>query len=332
MLSTVDFVSLSIFIITGLLLIFMIILETKLFISLKELHARVFNSLSMTIYLSYILQMITTALMTTNTPNGESICKYIISINIVFYFIGRATYYTIFIVRLHIIFKSSPTLQYPMKLLLTLFIIVIVFSLSIGAAFVYDHKTNAYYDHKTHKCIPSISLILTSIVILFDLIMSILTLYLFIKKLQLLINNCDSMVKSLQFIILKHTVLVMVSVLSTFCILSVHGFVITIGVWAMVNIDWVLNSICIAFMKQYYDKYYNILCFYPDKCVRFCCAKKHKYQNDVMQLKKEVNSNSTNNENTIKVSKKTENVTVETIQSTAKDVHVSHATEHNNVV
>jgi len=45
------------------------------------------------------------------------------------------------------------------------------------------------------------------------------------------------------------------------------------GIHMLHQIDWIVNSLCIAFMKSVYDLYYQRLCCGAIKCVKCCCLR-----------------------------------------------------------
>merc|ERR1712130_612419 len=51
----------------------------------------------------------------------------------------------------------------------------------------------------------------------------------------------------------------------------------------IIAIDFVINSVCVLFMKTYYDKYYRKMCFYPEKFVNACCLR--AYNRHIQQMR-----------------------------------------------
>ena len=61
----------------------------------------------------------------------------------------------------------------------------------MSIAFIYEHENNAFYDTDSDICHSSLPVHLAVIAVIFDLGVSILSLYLFTKKLPL-INQVDN--------------------------------------------------------------------------------------------------------------------------------------------
>eukprot|EP01084_Bolivina_argentea_P119673 212174_1 len=249
-----------------------IVIETYLCKRKTGFYAFMFNSLTMTVYNMYLLQIILSSLVIL-TFNNSFGCTYISTIIIGIHFPCRGIYFSIFIVRIYIIFKKSPLLNYSVKLLITLFFTVLIFAILLTFGYIYDHITNAYYDPKTARCISGIPFWLLGVTAIYDLSFNILTLYLFIKKLRNLTLEAKTYGASkeetdeLQSVIFKSTVLVIVSVSTSFILAAIYAPLLRIGLGGVIIIDWIINSLCIALMKRDYDKYYQILCFYPNQCI-----------------------------------------------------------------
>ena len=265
----------------GLAITLIIVIESYINYNKKtELYERIFNALAMSVYILYLLQIILSSLAMFTGSFG---CTYISPVVIAFHFPGRGVYFSIFIIRIYIIFKSCPSLKYSTKLLIILFSTVIIFAILLSFLYIYDHINNAYYDIESQRCVSSIPFYLLGITAFYDLSFNMLTLYLFIKKLRILIiESSDHNNTELQKLILKSSVLVIMSIFTSVMIAGIYAPLLSMGL-NIITTDWIINSICIALMKTDYDKYYKQLCFYPNKCINFCCLK--RFNDDIENMK-----------------------------------------------
>eukprot|EP01084_Bolivina_argentea_P227003 383390_1 len=261
------------YVIGALFMLLMIGVEISIWKKTKSFPAKIFNALSMTVYSMYFMQTIIVPFTIWGTSFD---CTYISPIAIAIHFPCRGIYFAIFIVKIYIIFRNSPDLQYSFQLLITLFSIVIIFAILLSVAYIYNHINVHYYDDEIKRCISTIPMYLMGVTALYDFSFNMLTLYLFIKKLRsLALTNTgkDNAHHKLQSVILKNTVLVVVSVVCSFTVAGIYGLMMQYGLDILV-VDWIINSLCIAFMKGFYSKYYIKCCVYPNKCVNYCCLRR----------------------------------------------------------
>ncbi len=315
--SLVKIISLSFYIIGALAIASIIGVECMKSSKVTVWHSRLFNALLMAVFILYLLQIILAPLVQFSGSFG---CNYIAPIIIGIHFPCRGLYFSIFIVRLYIIFQSS-LYKYSINLLKTLFLVVITAAILLSFIYIYDHIWNAYYDGESDRCITSIPLYLMGITAVYDVSFNILTLYLFIKKLRLIISTVgianieeDDNIK-LQDVITKSTVLVSVAIFTSFNIAAIYGVLLNnLGV-DIITIDWIINSFCILLMKKEYHEYYEKYCFYPIKCVnKFCLKECDKNEanlsKSVSESAQSTESTESNNSETVS---STEGVTVQTV-------------------
>ena len=114
-----------------------------------------------------------------------------------------------------------------------------------------------------------------------------------IHKITVEIGESD---EGLRIVMKKSTVLVVVAILSSFTFSAIYTIALKNGLVAVVTIDWIINSLCILFMKTNYHKYYKKCCFCPIICVNTCCYNE-KCINHKINMKK-VDSNKSKSEGT----------------------------------
>jgi len=110
------------------------------------------NVMCLTVYISYVIQTVFSA-MTNGIPQFTFGCTYFVPVNFVLLFlVSKGIYYSIFILRLHLIFNGS-ALEFSVHFLLTLFVVNVVCSVISAAMFASYHVLNGYYDRESAKCI-----------------------------------------------------------------------------------------------------------------------------------------------------------------------------------
>eukprot|EP01083_Nonionella_stella_P177664 625132_1 len=87
---------------------------------------------------------------------------------------------------------------------------------------------------------------------------SVLCVWLFVKKLKSInITKKQGVDTKVQYLISKLTILAVVTIASTFCVLGLFPFTYFLGLMA---IDTPVNIICLVLSFGFYDKYYRMLC------------------------------------------------------------------------
>merc|ERR1712223_1171682 len=77
-----------------------------------------------------------------------------------------------------------------------------------------------------------------------------------------------------------NTVLVVVSVVSTFVFAAVYVVLLNNYGINIICAEWLINSVCIVFMKTHYSKYYQFLCSPAEKCIGKCCKHEKNMRGD----------------------------------------------------
>ena len=59
------------------------------------------------------------------------------------------------------------------------------------------------------------------------------------------------------------------------------------GFHSVIQINGTINSLCIVLMKNRHNRYYKILCRFPQQWVNWCCCMKHRLH--MIDLEENVN-------------------------------------------
>eukprot|EP01084_Bolivina_argentea_P138016 243059_1 len=274
--------------ICSMLLSIIIILELIACIKNKEKSARFLKSVCLVAFILYLLYGIVSLLnisLIYSNQSTESICHILSMVVSILYFLGRGAYNCIFVYKLYIIFHGAPALQYSPTMLRNLFIFILTFYSIFGILYAWDniHQNVSKEYQSGGICVGGIEWAIFGPFILVDIAISVLLLYLFIKKLKVLVMSCgeDDDDGKLQRIMLKSTVLVIVAIFTTLFLAPIGSyFQANWNVFIVGPIDWTVNAFCVIFLEKQYNEFYQKLCCVPNKCVIICCAKKLALKQD----------------------------------------------------
>ena len=232
------------------------------------------------VYITYII-FILLQLVTSMEWTKNCIFDYVVSI---LYPITKMVLYQLFITRIYVIYSNS-FLKYSNKILISFSIFIVIMILLIILLITFDPNAKFYHHHNV-GCISTWSFYINAIGAATDFLISFCCLYLFIKPLSFLLHEQPPNVGELYSLIYKYINLTIVSVLSsTICLIILS----IIGIGVLVDIDAVINSLCVMFMSQSYTKYYNKLCFSCNECTKImlkhiCCLKLISNDENVLKM------------------------------------------------
>eukprot|EP01084_Bolivina_argentea_P300723 518622_1 len=174
------------------------------------------------------------------------------------YFIAKMFMYLVFIYRIYFVYSNS-YFHYNTKVLIILSIIVILCTTFeiIMTGVTTNGKIMVVNNYSS--CIALIPYGLAIFAALFDLTISGICLFLFIRPLLLVSkqqNDKETKIE-LKGVVLKYTTLSIVAILSTFIVLIVMAIFDMTGVAA---IDVCCNCLCIMFFNTRYDQSFKTLC------------------------------------------------------------------------
>eukprot|EP01083_Nonionella_stella_P072179 194439_1 len=238
----------------------------------KNRLIRWFNILILITFIMYLGQL-TFALISMFFT--EWICIHVIPITPPWYFISKGCYYSVFVLRLRIIFGDA-AMAYPKKHLVAIVVFDITFTVIMALWAMFEQiflNQYIYYDAENEYCYAGIPIYIVAIFAVWDFTMSGLLLYLFIAKLKKLVGMMEEHVAGLRRTMLKSTVLAVTAIVSTFIFLVGDQMLAPKDLDGWIYIDLVINSVCLLLMKTSFDRYYETLCHFPQKCVIRCCAK-----------------------------------------------------------
>ena len=200
------------------------------------------------------------------------------------YAIAKLCLYQCFYAKLYIVYSNS---YYSFKLHFLVIISVLIFI--YGIIMMIFIWLNMQSIQLKYGCINDVPMYLLSIGAFLDQFISFLSLYLFIKPLKqliLIIKKQNNPVKSpqndsileFQQLIIKSCTLISVAVFSSFFILMI---VAVFGGTAFIQIDGIINCICITLMHKKYRKIYRQLCCLPINIFQNYCYKWCIYNSDI---------------------------------------------------
>eukprot|EP01084_Bolivina_argentea_P153031 266841_1 len=237
----------------------------------------ILDTLTIFIYFSYIIAELFYIFATNGFSLFGSCVLMDTTLDYIFYTIAKAFLYLMFLYRLYVVY-NNPVLGRSTKVLKIVSVLTILWMFaSIIAKFIY-HVTDELNIDGNIFCIvheKSYNPLVVLIIIPYDLFINIFCCYLFIQPLKNLTKmQNDKSTEKFKYLIKKYTILTLVAVISTFILLfSVLIFQIN----GFSAIDGLINSICVMFYTQAYDKYYGIICCGAERCgssmIRKCCSK-----------------------------------------------------------
>lgn len=225
----------------------------------------------------YILNIINVASTYAGVWRSDIACDILESFSAIWYHFAKGCMYTIFVNRLYIVFYNSifgysfKSVYFP---LYTFIISFWIFAVIGDLLFI-----RGRYNKDTIDCDADFALWGVALQLFIDLILSTIFLVLFIKPLcklafieQASAVDDDKITK----LIKKNCILVCTAIISSFITV---GFFVMVDAntvlldrtsFTLVNIDAVVNSVCLLLMNASMDKLYNKLCFcYGCKCCDF---------------------------------------------------------------
>ena len=244
--------------------------EIKSFRDAVHVHQRVLSTLSLTALTLFWLQPASMLLSVIFfRTNAHVCCDIIIAATYSVYWLGKGVYASVFLVRLHAMGKAAVILAYPFKLIVTLCIVLFVATIVITFLWTYEHIIHGYIDsnNNTKKCILADPMYLMVITGIFEAGFGILLLCLFIKKLVSTYRSGKVPNLQTQHLINKNTVLVIITQSCTFAIGILTLYVFYPARIHSVSFDLVINALCLAMMKKSWNKWYQVTCKYPDRCI-----------------------------------------------------------------
>ena len=196
------------------------------------------------------------------------------------YAIAKTFMYFVFIYRLRIVY-SRTMFAYNGKFLWNLFLIVSFcsFCLIIASIFTLDFQI-VYNRNNEPVCIANVHSLVLLVTIIFDIIISFLCCYLFIRP--LIILNKDGGDEDVRQIVLRYLVLTCVSVGTTFLLLILMAI---LKMTSLVTFDVIINCVCIALFNKHYHHYFKIICCGPMfVCNELCRIKSKRTSDDINNL------------------------------------------------
>eukprot|EP00483_Globobulimina_turgida_P004029 UN04037 len=165
--------------------------------------------------------------------------------------------YLIFIYRLHIVYTDS-IFAYSTRRLFVFAVVVIIMSLFNLLLNHFTLVLNVVYENGNKTCFVAPQQYVLGFTIIFDLSVSVLCFYLFIKPLMILNRgNMDNNVGRIRKVLIKMLSLTFVAVFSTFLFFLLMG---ATGLTALIAVDIIINSVCIMFFNQSHHYYFKIVC------------------------------------------------------------------------
>eukprot|EP01084_Bolivina_argentea_P198183 339438_1 len=238
--------------------------------------------------------------------HGVISCRSVRIIGAIFWHTGKTTMYFIFYSRLQLAFYDT-AFQYSNKTMYGLLFLIcnFWFSCMIGDAFEilgelrYDSYYNIWW---CQQYVPLWGCIVTPI---YDGLISLLCLYLFISPLYKIVTFCDKLDISTIYIIIKYVTLTFIAVFTTTLVLAIQIF----KSWGVIFcFDVIVNVISIMLMSRNYNYYYKLFCGCTDRCATLIVSKSDSKTNkktketniNVKKLEEYVESNTTIEINDIK--------------------------------
>eukprot|EP01084_Bolivina_argentea_P095599 171848_1 len=186
------------------------------------------------------------------------------------YITAKMFMYLIFVYRLHAVYTQS-AFEYSTRVLWVLFVVIILITILNIVLNLFTLHLHVTYDENGNKtCFVTAAIYIYGITIIFDLIISTLCCYLFIKPLLHLNKNNKAGSQHLRMVLIKMLVLTFVAVFTTF--LFIGGMGVT-RLMALIGIDTSINAICIMFFNKAYDHYFRIICCAPITICNNICDK-----------------------------------------------------------
>eukprot|EP01084_Bolivina_argentea_P032011 59227_1 len=233
-------------------------------------------------------------------------CLIWTNIGLVIFLFNKCILYLLLILRLHIVYSGS-AFAYNPKWLLLMSIILIVETLIVSVVAPLNSSVKIVYHNNVRICDGTIDIIVLGIISLVDFIVSFLTLYLFLKPLNILLagdieneitsasstspvspasspnsspassprahNEPRQTNKRFYKVIIKFGTLTVIMVLTTFMMLVMVGL---LDLASMVVIDTLINCICVCLFNHVYDKYFKRICcggiVFVKVFARYCCC------------------------------------------------------------
>jgi len=126
------------------------------------------------------------------------------------------------------------------------------------------HGTNLQY---CNTLAPNILLVGTALI---DFLLALVTLYLFSYRLRIVLVESSSSQSQgrIRALLMKYTLLTVVSIISTVGMMVVVGVMHGAG---FIMIDVLVNVMAIAFLSSYYNAPFNCFCGPGFQCVECCC-------------------------------------------------------------
>eukprot|EP01084_Bolivina_argentea_P235632 396454_1 len=223
------------------------------------------------------------------------------NIGYVLYGFSKCILYLLLILRLHIVYQSS-AFAYNPKWLLLMSGIITVETLILCVMVPLNTSVKIVYHNDVRICEGLVDIIYLGIVVVFDFIVSFLTLYLFLRPLNVLLvdieteptsisstspassptslptsspraGNKTKSDKKLYKVMIKFCTLTLMMVLSTMIIIIIIGL---FDVQSIAVVDIAINCICITFFNQVYDKYFKRICcggiMFVKVFANYCCC------------------------------------------------------------
>eukprot|EP01083_Nonionella_stella_P003535 10177_1 len=205
-----------------------------------------------------------------NNPNFSLISTIIFPL----YFIGRILLSLIFIGRLHFTFHGSvfAYTRCTMNALKCSWIIMVISAL-LGVVFFIPVFDPALRMHV-------FGMMFSTLFILIDIVLSFVLLYLYAKKLHILISAHDEFLLS---VMTKYSLLYTVCFVSTFSVFLMAGIQLAAAtsgpgvfdegdVGVFMSVDSILNSVCLWLNLKFAVPWYYRLCGWGDKQCTKCCV------------------------------------------------------------
>eukprot|EP01084_Bolivina_argentea_P154418 269183_1 len=184
-------------------------------------------------------------------------CQLAVVIGSIFYGGGKASMYLVFIYRIYFVYRDSAFCYNTTVLTAMSIFVVVEYIVASVLSYLNTNAEQIETENGVLYCVGHIPLIVIGLVVLFDLFISSLCLWLFIRPLLFLRICNDGNIGDLYALVMKYVILSVVTVFSTLLILI---FIVVFDISAIVSVDLCINSICIMHFNKYYHESYKKLC------------------------------------------------------------------------
>merc|ERR1712154_150497 len=141
--------------------------ELRIYGQGKHMESRILNCIILTVLISYLVQ-IGLAIPLTLPSSGPIGCRILSPFLIGIHFSSRGVYFSVFIVKIYLIFRSS-VYKYSNRVLILLLAIVVVFACLISFAYVYDHVQHSHWSESEGRCVTHYPFWLFAAIAFYDL-------------------------------------------------------------------------------------------------------------------------------------------------------------------